>query len=292
MTVRIRPVQTIDEYLACEAIQKEVWNFTDREIVPKNELISIQRSGGAVLGAFEGRRLVGFIFGLPGVRNGAPYLTSRMLAVLPAVRAQGVGFRLKRAQRAAARRAGFRRVTWTFDPLQSLNAYLNIEKLGVVIHEYLVNLYGTMTSPLSRGLDTDRFVPEWWIESRRVRDALAGRRPRLEPGTLLGAGGWAPVNSTLADDGIRVADQARLRRRERRLLVEIPADILAVKERSLDAAREWRAHTRRIFLHYLKAGYVVTRFASGPVDDERRSFYVLETGSAVPKERGKAPQSI
>lgn len=284
----IRPVRTIDAYMACEEIQKQVWNFSDREVVPKNELISIQRSGGVVLGAFEGRRMVGFAFAFPGVRHGRTVLCSRMLGVLPGVRNQGVGFDLKRAQRDYARKNGLPLVTWTFDPLQSMNAYLNLEKLGVVIHEYLVNLYGTIPSALSSGMESDRFIAEWWVESAWVRSALAGRRPKLDPAALLGGRGWAPANGTFADDGIRVADQAHLRRRERRLLVEIPADIMAVKRRSPDCAREWRVHTRRVFLHYLQRGYTATRFVSGPVDDERRSFYVLEKGSPAPKERAKA----
>lgn len=288
----IRPVKTIGEYLACEELQKQVWRFSDREVVPKNELISIQRSGGVVLGAFESRTMIGFAFALPGVQNGRTYLSSRMLGVLPGVRNKGVGFELKRAQREYARSMGLPLVTWTFDPLQGMNAYLNLEKLGVVIHEYLVNLYGTIPSPLSSGLDSDRFVAEWWIESAWVRDALAGSRAKPDPAALLGRKGWAPANGTFADDGIRVADEAHLRRRERRLLVEIPADIAAVKRRSPACAREWRAHTRRVFLHYLKRGYAVTRFASAAVDGERRSFYVLEKGSPVPKAQAKAKGRI
>jgi predicted GNAT superfamily acetyltransferase len=288
----IRPVRTLDEFRTCEELQKQVWHFDDREVVPKTELIAVQRSGGVVLGAFDRGRMVGFAFALPGLLDGTAYLSSRMLAVLPGVRNRGVGFQLKLAQRDYARRMGLPLIAWTFDPLQSLNAYLNLEKLGVVIHEYLVNLYGTMTSPLSRGMDTDRFVPEWWIGSRWVREALGGRRPKLEPAELLGKPGWAPANGTFVADGLRAADEAHLRRRERRLLVEIPADIQAVKQRSLDAAREWRAHTRRIFQHYLRRGWAVTRFATGTVDDERRSFYVLEKGAAVPGGRGRTAGRI
>src|SRR5688572_9449358 len=98
-----------------------------------------------------------------------------MTGVLPPYQNSGVGYRLKLAQRQLVLAQGLDLVRWTFDPLQSRNARFNIEKLGVVIDEYLVNVYGASGSRFNAGLETDRFVPKWWIKSKRVRDHLAGR---------------------------------------------------------------------------------------------------------------------
>ncbi|MFH1227782.1 MAG: hypothetical protein V1701_07755 [Planctomycetota bacterium] len=177
--INIRPVTEVAEYHDCEAIQKKVWKFQDREIIPVNELITIQRSGGLVLGAFDGNRMVGFAFGFMGKTEvsrckqfGQLIHSSRMLAVLPEYRNYAIGFRLKLAQRDFALKQGVKLITWTFDPLQSLNAFFNISKLGVTVKKYFVNLYGNSSSVLNKDVPTDRFLAEWDITSGRVRERL------------------------------------------------------------------------------------------------------------------------
>ncbi|MFA5793855.1 MAG: hypothetical protein WC980_02110 [Candidatus Brocadiia bacterium] len=178
--INIRPVTDVAEYHACESIQKQVWKFQDREIIPVNELITIQRSGGLVLGAFVGTRMVGFAFGFMGKQavgrcnesGGQLIHSSRMLAVLPEYRNYDIGFRLKVAQRDFVLKQGIKLITWTFDPLQSLNGFFNLAKLGVTVSQYLVNLYGNSSSLLNKGVPTDRFVAEWDIASGRVRERL------------------------------------------------------------------------------------------------------------------------
>ncbi len=84
----------------------------------------------------------------------------------------GLGRRIKLLQREDAIARGFELIEWTFDPLEIKNAYLNIEKLGIITRRYSVNQYGITTSPLQGGLPTDRLVAEWWLKSKRVENLL------------------------------------------------------------------------------------------------------------------------
>ena len=166
---------------ACVALQKEVWNFTDAELVPLRMFVVAEKIGGQVIGAFQGRELVGFAFSIPGFRNGRSYLHSHMLAVRSEFRDAGLGRRLKLAQREEALGRGFELMEWTFDPLEIKNAYLNIEKLGAIARRYTVNQYGITSSPLQGGLPSDRLVAEWWLKSPRVEQLLkTGTRPAVE----------------------------------------------------------------------------------------------------------------
>jgi len=261
--VIIRRLKTHREYLDAEDIQRIVWHFPEREVIPLNELVVAQKNGGHVLGAFENGRMVAFCFGVPGFRDGRVYHYSRMLGVLPGRQDAGIGRKLKLTQRRLVREQGLDLVKWTFDPLQSRNAYLNIEKLGCVIREYVVNIYGRSGSRFNRGLDTDRFVVEWWIASKRVADRLAGR-----------------AKSPTLDDGLALPP-ATARPRERRVTIEIPSDIDAVKKAGVRRAQAWRFRTRALFLACFRRGYVAHGFATGLDGRERRSLYLLEKGYRV-----------
>ena len=166
----IREICRVDEMLAVEALQQEVWGISEREIVSFMMFIPTLEVGGALLGAFDGGELVGFSYGFIGHEHGRVILHSDMLAVRASYRDHKIGYRLKLAQREHALAQGIDRITWTFDPLQSRNAYLNIVRLGAVVRKYKVNYYGNQsTSALHHGLDTDRLLAEWWVDSPRVR---------------------------------------------------------------------------------------------------------------------------
>jgi predicted GNAT superfamily acetyltransferase len=274
--MEIRKLATPEEYLEAERLQRTVWNFPDREIIPLNELVVLQKHGGHVFGAFDGRVMAAFCFGLPGYHKGKTYHYSRMLGVLPGRQDSGLGYAMKLKQREYVLKQGLDLVVWTFDPLQSRNAYLNIEKLGCVIHEYMVNLYPTSGSKFNEGLESDRFTTEWWIDTKRVRDCIAGRRlkydlEQYEPAieTRPGEAGW------------REPDDVDLRGREKRISVEIPDDIDALKKDDLPLAQRWRTATRDAFTAAFKKGYVVHGFVGVPEIGRRRSFYLLEKGYQV-----------
>ena len=170
--ITIRNCTSIDEFQACVALQKEVWNFADVDLVPLRMFVVSHKIGGQIIGAFDGGTLAGFVFSVPGTRSGHSYLHSHMLAVKEDFRNSGLGRRLKLAQRDDALAQGFELLEWTFDPLEIKNAYLNIVRLGAIARRYSANHYGYSSSPLQGGLPTDRLVAEWWIKSRRVTRLL------------------------------------------------------------------------------------------------------------------------
>ncbi|MGE5082939.1 MAG: GNAT family N-acetyltransferase [Acidobacteriota bacterium] len=173
MPVELRRCHGIEDFRACVALQKEVWNFTDAELVPLRMFVVADKVGGQVMGAFEGDTMVGFALSVPGTRSGHIYLHSHMLAVRKDHRNGGLGRQLKLMQREDALARGIELIEWTFDPLEIKNAYLNIEKLGAVARRYNINQYGITSSPLQGGLPSDRLIAEWWLKSKRVERLLA-----------------------------------------------------------------------------------------------------------------------
>jgi predicted GNAT superfamily acetyltransferase len=173
MAVELRRCHGIEDFRACVTLQKEVWNFTDAELVPLRMFVVADKVGGQVMGAFEGDVMVGFALSVPGTRSGHIYLHSHMLAVRKDHRNGGLGRQLKLMQREDALARGIELIEWTFDPLEIKNAYLNIEKLGAVARRYNINQYGITSSPLQGGLPSDRLIAEWWLTSKRVERLLA-----------------------------------------------------------------------------------------------------------------------
>lgn len=186
--IAIRKCGTIAELKACVALQKEVWNFDDADLVPLRIFVVGQKIGGQTIGAFDREKdeLVGFVFSIPGARGGHAYLHSHMLAVRESWRDHGLGRRLKLAQREDAIQQGFELIEWTFDPLEIKNAYLNLVKLGAIARRYSVNHYGASSSPLQGGLPTDRLFAEWWLKSKRVVNLLErGQSPQIHDETRI-----------------------------------------------------------------------------------------------------------
>jgi predicted GNAT superfamily acetyltransferase len=178
----VRSCQGQEELEACVALQIATWGYDEMDVIPRRMFTVAQRIGGQVMGAFTAEdTLAGFAMALPGIRDGAPYLHSHMLAVRPDFRNAGVGRRLKLAQRADALKRGIRLMEWTFDPLEIKNAFFNIEKLGAITHSYTPNFYGVSSARIQGGRATDRLHAEWWLDSERVTEAVAGRHaPRGE----------------------------------------------------------------------------------------------------------------
>jgi len=173
----IRKCAGVDELRACVDLQKDVWKFADIDLVPLRLFVVAEKIGGQIIGAYAEGRLVGFTLSIPGSHEGRAYLHSHMLAVLEEYRNQGLGRRLKLAQRDDALQNGFDLMEWTFDPLEIKNAHLNLARLGAITRRYSVNHYGFSSSPLQGGLPTDRLVAEWRLKSKRVSDLLDRNQP-------------------------------------------------------------------------------------------------------------------
>jgi predicted GNAT superfamily acetyltransferase len=180
--LQIRHCDSFDELDACVALQMATWGYDPMDVIPRRMFVVARRIGGQVIGAFApDGSLAGFALALPAVRDGMSFLHSHMLAVLPEFRNAGLGRRLKLAQRDDALTRGILLMEWTFDPLEIKNSFFNIEKLGAVTRSYTRNFYGVSSARIQGGRPTDRLHAEWWLESDRVTEAVAGCRPPRGP---------------------------------------------------------------------------------------------------------------
>lgn len=250
----IREIVDIPGMRRVESLQKEIWGFTDLDVVPMNQLKASVTAGAILLGAYDRGEMIGFVYGFVGLEDGHTIIHSHMMAVKPEYRNSQVGYRLKLAQRESALEKGIRRMTWTFDPLQSRNAYFNFAKLGVICDKYLVDFYGEETSsPLHQG-GTDRFLVTWRLDDPGVIEKIsqtAGAMPEAdEAGIIL------RIEPDERPGALREIPSAPDCPWE----IEIPRDLLALCERWPEAPAVWRLATRDAFLAALQHGYIVTGF--------------------------------
>lgn len=245
----IRELESAADHEACAALQRRVWGDGYRDIVP-GSLIKVSREvGGICAGAFdEAGELLGFVYGLTGVRSGRIAHWSHMLAVDPSARDLGIGQRLKRYQRERLADAGVEMMYWTFDPLVARNAHLNLNRLGVTIESYAPDMYPGTGSDL-HAFGTDRLIASCPVRDRAATNGL--------PGDM---------------SSIRVWRGTAPARGERSIRVEIPVDAELLRTESLAELREWRRSTREAFTTLLGAGWTVTGF----VADGDRRWYVLQ----------------
>lgn len=170
--IQVRKCETLEEFHGCVELQRQIWGEADLEVEPVTMFVVAAHTGGQVLGAFENGRMIGYTLAMVGLRDGLAYLHSHMTGVLRDYRDRGVGRMLKLFQREEALSRGIRLIQWTFDPLELRNAHFNLNRLGAISRQYLANLYGTTTSPLHRGLATDRLLVEWRLDSARAVAAI------------------------------------------------------------------------------------------------------------------------
>ncbi len=162
MTLEVRAPKDWPEMLAFEGLQRDVWKCPDREIVPAHQLQAHHHHGGCLLGLWQDGMAVGCCYAFPGPL-GQDYLYSHFAAITPSLQGQGLGFLLKQAQADWARERGYRRIVWTYDPLQAANSRLNLGKLGAVCNRYRVDYYGELEDELNRGIPSDRLEVDWWL---------------------------------------------------------------------------------------------------------------------------------
>ncbi|MBP1468390.1 hypothetical protein EYB53_021945 [Candidatus Chloroploca sp. M-50] len=267
MPIEIRVVQGYQEYMACEEIQRQVWGPVNFAFVPHHMLLTVQRNGGCVLGAFDrdapGHPMVGFTFGFLG-RSEAGQLkhASHMAAVLPGYRDARIGERLKWAQREEMLKQGITLITWTFDPLISRNARLNISKLGAISRAYIRNIYGPEPEDPQGVLPSDRFQVEWWLNDEAVMARSQGlyRSPAAEAlrtrAHLANPNPLEPSEEPIGDA----------------FLMQIPLDVNSLLVNDLQRARAWRYQIRALAEAAFAQGFVVTAYAP----DKDVGYYLLE----------------
>lgn len=282
----IRLIETPEEMRLVEELQREVWRGSETDVVPLHMLITAVHNGGLVLGAFSEEKIVGFVFGFPGIERtpDGPRAKhcSHMLGVHPSYRDQGIGFALKRAQWQMVRHQGLDHITWTYDPLLSRNAHLNIAKLGAVCTTYRRSEYGEMRDVLNAGLPSDRFQVDWWINTRRVEQRLSRKpRPTLKLSHIARSGLRPFYSPHRRPDDLLQPPEHLPPFEDRLLLAEIPADFLALREKDFALARDWRFFTRELFETAFASDYIVTDFVHDASEGKPRGLYILTHGEST-----------
>lgn len=227
-SIAVRPCTTLQEYERCVELQKTIWAYNAIDVVPVDVFVVAAKTGGQVLGAFNGGAQIGFSLAFPALRGKLQYLHSHIAGVLPDYQNRGVGRQIKTRQREDALQRGISLIEWTFDPLELRNAHFNFVRLGAIARRYEANLYGRTSGPLDANLQTDRFYAEWWVSSPRVEASLAG---------------------------------ASLQRSPFAQSVSLPADIRHIKETNSKEAEKIQTRIAEEFGHWFSRGYAATAIA-------------------------------
>ncbi len=268
-SIIIRDIDAGAEIRAVEELQKEVWGLHDLDVVPLSHLVAAKTAGGVLLGAFDRETLVGFVYGFVGYEHGRAAHHSHMLAVKPGFRNFNLGHRLKLAQRERVLAQGINIMTWTFDPLQSLNAHFNFNKLGVVADRYFINFYGADAASFLHRNGTDRLWVTWRLSSRRVSERIGGINAAPEIESVV-----PPLVQIEKDNSPRQNDLTDGLSGEY-VLIEIPADINELERQNSELASAWRVATRVAFTKALSSGYLVENFYRRRRGDQQISTYYL-----------------
>ena len=268
--ITIREINEFAEIRAVEELQKEAWGLPDLDVVPLTQLVAAKEAGGVLIGAFDGEMLVGFVYGFPSFERGELAHHSHMLAVKPAYRNYDLGRRLKLAQREHVIAQGIDLISWTYDPLQSLNAHFNFGKLGVLADRYFLNFYGEDAASFLHQTGTDRLWVSWLVSSERVKKRISGIS-YSSPSNL-----GPPLVQVEADDSSRRNDFAEGLAQDH-AVIEIPSNIDALPR---ETGLRWREDTRWAFTEALKAGYFVDAFVRETRGDKRIGKYILSRKKA------------
>ncbi|MFZ2054083.1 MAG: GNAT family N-acetyltransferase [Candidatus Aminicenantales bacterium] len=265
LDLRIQRLTSFEDFRKLPDIQRRVWRHGETDLTPTHQFCISAIMGAIILGAFVREDMVGFVFSFPAVHDGALSQHSHLLAVLPQYQRHGIGKRLKWAQRDWALKLGYRRITWTVDPLQARNANLNIHTLGAATSTYMRNFYGLDSKlNLGPGIPTDRFLMDWPIREKSVAGRRRGRFEYLDeealPRALERRAGTAEF----------LPGRTRLGLMDKLILAEVPRDINAWRGKHEPIA-SWQKALRRVFEHYFRRGYAAVDFLFGA-----RCFYVLK----------------
>jgi predicted GNAT superfamily acetyltransferase len=274
----IRDIGLISEMREVESLQQEVWECDDRDIVPLTILVATRELGAILIGAFDGLALIGFAYSFVGREDERMVHHSHMLALRPNYRNFNLGYKLKLAQRDRALAQGITRMTWTFDPLQSLNAHFNFAKLGVVADAYKTNFYGETTSSFLHQIGTDRLWVTWPLDSSRVHERLQTKEQTRNSNLDLNR---IACLVHVGPNNVPQRSQSSEGARQKDVSIEIPADINALQRESPKLAFRWREVTRRAFSEAIASGYVIKDFWGASRNDQAVGVYLLSAEKRV-----------
>lgn len=266
MVITIKKIEKIEDFHKILELDLKVWGG---EPIPVHQTLTAAKNGGIVLGAFEDEKLVGFLYSFAGFQDGEVHLCSHMMGIDPDYQNQGIGSRLKLAQAEEALKLGYKKIRWTYDPLESRNGYLNIAKLGAICSDYVENCYGDMQDGLNRNMPTDRFHVEWLIDDPHSvkRQELMGQVAVMADGLVLD---WHMREDGLPEVLIRdenISSEAPF------LFVPVPVTFQEMKEKDPELALDWRWKTRAVFQQLFTDGWAVVHVIRE--QEELCQYYVL-----------------
>jgi len=272
----IRDIDRVSQMREVETIQKDVWGCDDLDVVPLTMLVASREVGAVLIGVYDELKLAGFVYGFPAYENEQLTHHSHMLAVRPEYRNLNLGYKLKLAQRERVLAQGINRISWTFDPLQSLNAYFNFGKLGVLADTYKVNFYGEATSSFLHQIGTDRLWVTWLLDSERVRKRLQteGQQSLAEPEHIPSLVQVGANDAPQRNQSSGIVSQEHLS-------IEIPVDINALQNKKSALAVEWREATRWAFTEAIASGYFVEEFYRSTRKGQSVGIYLLDRRKTV-----------
>lgn len=256
--VSIKMLSTIEELEQMQQIETAVWRM---DPIPVHQTFTALKNGGVVLGAFDDERIVGFLYSFAGFQDGFPYLCSHMMGILPTYQKHGLGAKLKLKQAEIAGEKGYRRIIWTFDPLESKNAYLNLHKLKAVGAWYKADHYGSMNDDLNQGLPTDRIQIKWDITSPHANLSVPFQKESV---LLKRDQDGAPV----VQEHFRTADFSN----DGVYFMEIPENFQEIKQTNFSLAKAWRIETRNVFQQLFDHGFQAIDFQQ---DEQGNCYYIF-----------------
>jgi predicted GNAT superfamily acetyltransferase len=273
--IEIRSPRTPLEIIGLQQVQRRAWGIVDDSyILPVSTLVAVHHHGGLVLGAFtdEGKA-VGLSFAFLGRIDGRLCLYSQLTGVIPGYQGNGLGSRMKAAQREFCREQGIGVIAWAFDPMQANNAWFNLQKLGAMVRRFYPDMYGPRTDALNVGAPTDRIIAEWELDAVPPASLTAeeiGELPRMiHPGPF----GNRSVGRT-TDAGLPLPWSSAPE--GPRCLLEIPASIGEMRRDRPSDALYWQALVGSALIGAFEMGYRAVGFARDSTEGEMRCFYVLE----------------
>ncbi|MFC0414896.1 GNAT family N-acetyltransferase [Cytobacillus solani] len=270
--IEIRILKTAADMNLIQKLEREIWNM---DPLPVHQTITASQNGGLLLGAFLENELIGFSYGFAGFQKGKGYLCSHMLGIDPKHRDKGIGALLKENQKRFASELGYDLITWTFDPLESRNAYLNLSKLHAICSTYVENCYGEMEDNLNNGLPSDRLKVEWWITSSHVKEPnVIEYRKKHSPFQ------WRKTEEGFPElvpcEDIELIPESR----DEPILVPIPANFQTIKKQNHQLALNWRLTIRKVLPLLFAKDYAMVSLLKEK--KELVHYYVL-----VPREKLK-----
>lgn len=271
-SIEIRDLSTYDEFLQVQELHQIIWGLPEGAGLYPPMLNTAAHNGGIVLGAFDGEKMVGFGFGFLGMhQNQIIKLCSQTVGILPLYRGRGIGTRIKWAQRERALVNGISLITWTFDPLEARNAFLNLHKLGGICKDYKTNIYGDNFSIFGKGMPSDRFIVEWWIKNERVQQCSRNIEEKTYDTNI------PIINKTLEENNFRLPSSVDLKLTKSELYVEVLSNIQELRKNNLDLAYDWRIKTRQVFQTYFSQGYHAIDVVRRSTNKGYRTYYLLQS---------------